>query len=105
MAKHNMTSLERKPNKEEKIQPFDENRPFFPLSLHVSTQEIEKLGLGDANVKDELVLIAKVRVTSVSISERDGGKKFEHMELTLIEGEVSKPKKDAAKLLFGKDDK
>ncbi len=98
-----MVDLKRKPEKDSAV--VDAPREdFFPLSLHLGEQEISKLGVSGASLGDEMVLVATVRVTSLSANEREGGKKFEHMTLDLTEGEIKAPKKDQANILFGKKD-
>lgn len=110
MAKHKMVSLQRTAAESKKDNSDfvgEENKPHFPLSLHLRTAEIDKLGLSGVQVGEEHELVAKVRVTSVSINQRDGSKKRESLELTLIEGEINSdhgpdPQKQA-KTLFGED--
>lgn len=87
MAKHNMVSLKRAPSKDQDSLEVAESS--FPLSLYVNEPEIKKLGLSDFKVGEEYELIAKVKVTSVSIHEREGEKIDRHVELTLLEAEVN----------------
>lgn len=86
MAKHNMVSLKRAPSKDNSLEIKE---PHFPLSLFVSGPEIEKLGLGGIEIGEEHELIAQVKVTSVSVSQREGSDKHESVELTLLAGEVN----------------
>ena len=103
MAQH-LTSLKRTPDKSRHDELTEQSKPFFPLSWHVSTEEIEKLGLSGKELGDELMLVAKVRVTGISANEQEGSEKFESMTLDLIEGAIEAPKKDQASILFGKKD-
>ena len=101
MTQH-LTSLKRSPDKDGDTEVPSED--FFPLSLHLGEEEITKLGMSGKNIGDEMMLLAKVHVTSISASERPSGRKFESMTLNLIEGIVETPKKDQASILFGKKD-
>ena len=100
-----MADLKRTPKKQKDLEAKFKEGPredFFPLSLHVSSEEIAKLGLSGAEVGDERMLAAKVKVTSASVNQREGSTKNESMTLTLIKGEVSdiKPVKSQAERLF-----
>ena len=55
-----------------------EEKDHFPASLYISNDEIEKMGLSGAEVGDEKMLMAKVQVTSVSISWQGGSDKCEN---------------------------
>lgn len=108
MAEHKMASLERKPSETKDAGLLEEATPekksFFPLSLHVSGPEIEKLRLSGVEVGEEHKLHAMVKVTSVSVSQRDGSEKREHVELTLLAGEIDSAhgkEDDKAKKMFG----
>lgn len=105
MAKHNMVSLKRtaaENKKDDKVSMSD--RDPFPLSLFISGPEIKKLGLSGFKIGEEHELIAKVKVTSVSLDQSEGGKRRESVTLTLIEGEVNsdhgRSNEDSAKILF-----
>ena len=108
MAKHEMVSLKRTAEESKKDGDFPESpsKDFFPLSLFLNGPEIKKLGLSKFQVGEEHELVAKVKVTSVSVSENSGSKKRESITLTLIEGEVNsahgKSSEDQAKILFDK---
>lgn len=88
MAKDNMVSLQGKRGSEE-IGAESKDEPFFPLSLWVNDPEIQKLGLQDAEVGEEHELVAKVKITSVSVDESEGSPKRTSVTLTLLEGEVN----------------
>ena len=99
-----MVSLKQTPKeRKDGLKDAEVSEDQFPISLWLHTEEIAKLKLNDVAIKDEMMLTAKVRVTSISASEREKGDKMEHMTLTLVEGEVAKPVADKAKVLFGKD--
>ena len=87
MALHNMVSLERPASESHEVAEAPKE-PSFPLSLYVTTPEIEKLGLSKAQIGEEHDLIARVKVTSVSVDEREGDEKHESVMLTLLAGEV-----------------
>lgn len=99
----NMVSLKRTPTERKKdsdiLSPSDGS--FFPLTLHISDTEVDKLGLSQAQVGEKMMLTAEVKVTSVSASEREGSNKREHVTLTLMQGSVHKAGKRTADVLFG----
>ena len=88
MALHNMVSLERPASKSESAVE-EPQEPSFPLSLFISGPEIEKLGLSNVKIGEEHDLIARVKVTSVSVDEREGDEKHQSVTLTLLAGEVN----------------
>ena len=104
MAEH-LPSLKAKPSSSRgslATEAPDPPQDFFPVSTHVSDEQVAAMALGDVNVGDERMLMAMVRVTSVSEHESSEGK-TKSVSLDLIEGTTT-PKaaqKDAAKLLFG----
>ncbi|MEE9598143.1 MAG: hypothetical protein V3V96_15335 [Acidiferrobacterales bacterium] len=102
---HNLPSLERKREKAEQptLVNADEG-PFFPLSLYVHDDEIAAMGLETAQLGEERMLLAKVRVTSISAHETEGKKKRGNVDISLLEGTTTAlPKeKDRADILFDK---
>ena len=78
---------------------------FYPVGLYVGNDELEAMQLGNVQLGDERLLMAVVRVTSVSAHESSGGKD-KSVSLDLIEG-TTQPKpqatseEDKAKALFG----
>ena len=87
MAQHNMVSLERPASKSESaVEELEESS--FPLSLFISDPEIEKLGLSSVKIGEEHDLIARVKVTGVSVDEREGSERHQSVTLTLLAGEV-----------------
>ncbi|MCH8816090.1 MAG: hypothetical protein IH957_13560 [Chloroflexi bacterium] len=91
MAEHKMTNLQRTPAEDKKEMPSldgDRKKPYFPLSLYVHGPEIAKLGLEGVQVGEEHDLVAKVKVTGVSITDREGSEKRESVDLTLVEGAI-----------------
>ena len=104
MADH-LPSLKRTPSKSAHDTLVEPSEPFFPLSLHVGTDEIAAMKVAGVKIGEERMLLARVRVTSISENEREGGEKFGHVELSLVEGTTSAvpEKKDQAEVLFGKD--
>ena len=87
MAQHNMVSLERPASKSDAVAE-ELKEPSFPLSLFVDTPELEKLGLQKVEIGEEHDLIARVKVTGVSVDEREGSEKHRSVTLTLLAGEV-----------------
>ena len=104
MADH-LPSLKRAPSKKSSLAAEVSSESEFPLSLYVSTEEITVLGLQSVKLGEERMLIAKVRVTSLSENESEGEDKYQSVGLSLVEGTTSEitSKKDAAELLFGKE--
>lgn len=75
---------------------------FFPLSLYLGSEEIQKLKLSGASLNDEMMLVARVRVTSVSTRDDENGK-TEDMRLVLTEGRIEKQSKSLAERIFGSE--
>ncbi len=104
MAKHEMVDLKRAPLKEEQAEVAADGatEPFFPVSLHISTPEVEKLGLSDFEVGEEHDLVAKVKVTAVSIDTNEDDKRAS-VTLTFLAAEVFSDhgEDERAKKLFG----
>ena len=74
---------------------------YYPLTLYLDKKEIDKLGLAGCKVSDEKMLLAKVRVTSVSSGEHEGGESYSSMTLTLIEAGIEAESKSAESTLYG----
>jgi len=68
--------------------PYEEE---YTMKLHLNEKEIEKLNLASGQVGDKLDLSAKVKITSVNISDKGETDKRESMTLTFIEADVKKP--------------
>ena len=98
-----MVSLKRTPKKGKTELGFIEDDKF-PVSLHISNEELTKLSLGDKDVGDMVTLTLKMKITSKSEDERIGDKKHTSMRLEAHEGEVVEKKagKSQAETLFGK---
>ena len=62
--------------------------------------EIERLGTEGMGLGDESLLVATVRVVSVSSREDEGGK-TSSMRLILTEGTIENPSKSQAEKIFG----
>jgi hypothetical protein len=97
-----LVSLKSKPSDDEPFLGGDRER--FP-TLFLSDSEVEALGLTDAKVGDTLRLVANVKVTSTSMSEREEGETSRSVHLDLMEGATDQmPESDEnmrASLLFG----
>lgn len=101
MAEH-LKSLKRKRENAGDLDSPDED--FFPLSLFLSEEEIETLGVGNMELGNEREMVFIARATSISSNEREGGKKRSNMELTLVEGASLGSSKSQAERLFGGND-
>ena len=75
---------------------------YYPHSLYLCEEDIEKLNLEGATLGTERTLVARVRVTAVSSGEEEGGKKYSSMTLVLVEGDISGGNSLAEKLFGGK---
>lgn len=104
-----MVSMKRTPSrlKDKDTVVSREPEDYYPLTLYLDKQEIEKLGLTGANVKDEFMLSCKVCVTSLSMHQSEGsGEAHSSMTLTVREAEVEGDKPDSkADKIFGKSSK
>lgn len=108
MAEH-LPSLLRVEKPDAQPDPSEEPTKFFPVGMHISTEEMEAMALNDAKIGEERILTGLVRVTSVSAHESIGGKARKSVSLDMIEGTTApKPTKtseeDRAKTLFGGDE-
>lgn len=78
---------------------------FFPVSLYINDEQVEAMKLGGVELGEERMLVAMVRVTSLSMHEGESGK-TKTVNLDLIEG-VTSPKskstseEEKATALFG----
>lgn len=78
------------------------NDEIYPLCLYVSDAEVEKLGLEKAQVGDEMIMISRVKVTSVSKNERANDPSHYTVNLEFLEAELKKApaEKSAADRLY-----
>lgn len=87
------------------VSPAESDGPRYPygLTLHLSNETIEKLGLaGLPDVGAKLMLEATVAVASASEHQRQGGEKHRSLELQITEMAVTpKADTDVAGMLFG----
>ena len=100
MAKHKLVSLKRKRDSTH-AESLEEREPFFPHSMFLDNEDIEKLGVGNAKLGDEFPFLSTVRVTSVSESDSEGSGKDRRIELAIIEGELTVPPRPRAERIFG----
>lgn len=98
MADH-LTSLKRKHSSDAAVSVSGED--FFPHTMYLNDEEIQKLGVGSLELGDEREFIAVVRVTSVSSREDDEDGKTRDMTLTIIEGEISSSTRSRSERIFG----
>lgn len=92
-----MTSLKQKYSETYPSPSGSDDDEYFP-SLHLEGKKLDELGVGSARVGDEMIMVATVRVSSMS--ESKGGSRS--MSFEIIEAEI-KPKDkqaDAASVLF-----
>ncbi len=102
MAEH-LVSLERKASADAEV-PSEES--FFPHSMFLDNEDIEKLGAGSAKLGDEFPMAVMVRVTSVSSNESEGSDgRHDSVTLSFLEGALGPPSgKSKADRIFGGDD-
>ena len=99
MAEHKKVSLKRKRNSDHAVEADDED--FFPHSLFLDDEDIEKLSVGSPELGDEFQFLSTVRVTSIS-SDEDEAEKRSNITLTITEGELNKQQtKSVAERMFG----
>lgn len=103
MAKHKKVSLKRKHNSDQgPVEASDE--AFFPHTLFLDDEDIEKLSVGSPELGNEFQFQATARVTSIS-SDEDEAEKRRSVTLTLVEGELEKRQtKSQAERMFGGGD-
>lgn len=100
-----MVDLKRRPEDPEDKKFFrdpDEPEAYYPLTMYLDDVEIEKLGVGEANVGDVLMLTCKVKVISKSQYESDSSPSTKSMSLAVTEAAASKAEgRSQADRLFG----
>lgn len=102
MARHRLVSLKRTRDLDELASPLTEDKDFFPHTLFLNEEEIEKLGIGDLEIGTERMFNTMVRVVSKSESENEDEGARRDMTLAIVKGEVST--KSRAERVFGDDD-
>lgn len=93
-----LTDMGRKFDEASVVTPDDET--YYP-SLYLDQKQMKALGLSRASVGDEMQMIARVRVRSISDSVRGGGS----IDMEILEagfGEMPTGK-DRATILYGND--
>ena len=83
-----------------------DDKPFFPVSMHLGTEEIKKLGLQDATIGDKQTVITHTVVNSISASSDVGEEEVtRHMTLdvmeAIVEGDTPRSEEERASILFG----
>lgn len=76
---------------------------YFPVSLYLGTEEIEKLGLEDAEMGDERMLVARVRASEVSrreVADSDGIERSLTLEFVEAATEDVPAKKSVATRMY-----
>ncbi len=91
-----MASL--KESYKDRVEPAGVDTDEYYPTLYLSEPQLDAMGLNNERVGVEMVLIAKVRVASVS----DNKNGVRSMSLELLEGEMkqAETKPDAASVLF-----
>ncbi len=78
---------------------------YYPVSMHLGSDEVKKLGLADADVGDEFVMVARVKVSSVSMSKYgEGSESYHNVGLDIVSAEINAPKSSESELaskIFG----
>lgn len=72
---------------------------YYP-SLYLDEKQVKALGLQNARVGTDMILVAKIHVTSLSESER-GGKKTHSVSVELREARTEAVETDHEKALYG----
>ena len=87
----------------EKTDPCGYDPEIYPVSMYLSDDEVEKLGLEKAEVGKEMLMAATVKVTSISRNEHAKDKKRHSATLTVMEAELKeKPaSRTKAEVMFG----
>lgn len=78
----------------------NESDVYYP-SMYIDGDQVTALGLDKAKVGGEMMMVAKVRVSSLSKHESNGGKVRQSASLEVLEMAVERDTKDQAKTLFG----
>ena len=89
-----MPSLERKHGESDMAmaQPSSKKESYYPHHMYLDGVDVEKLDLGGSKVGDELIMSVTAKVSSMSVSANEGGKKRMSMTLTLTEAYPEGPK-------------
>lgn len=104
-----MVSLKREPKDDEEGGESGTCSPCwdhetYPVSLHVSNEEFDKLKLGGKKIGDEYELTLKVRITSMSSNQYQEDGKTETRSsatLTALEADVEEDRAPVSERLFG----
>ena len=98
-----LKSLKRERSEQEMEEGMPE-REEFPTRMFLMDEEVQALGLEDAEVGDEKLLTARVKVQEVSARESEEDGKKRHVQLVLTEGAVEdegNTESDTAERMFG----
>ena len=103
-----LISMKRKPSERDDDAPVmaSDDRNDFPLTIHLGSFEVEKLGLSGIELGDERTMVADVKVTSMSSHQSEGDdEKNENVTLSVRSAAVTSTKvgKSQAERLFGND--
>lgn len=99
MADH-MVSLARK-SQSDAPTLLSEDKPYYSHTMYLDKDEIEKLGIGGVKIGDDLMMMAHVKVVSISIHEEEGDEDRKNIDLSIRKAELKPVPTDAASKLFG----
>lgn len=68
-------------------------KEYYPHSLYLHGEDVEKLDLDNAKVGQEMLLTARVAVVGVSMSQNDRGRNSKSVTLEIREAGVEAPKR------------
>ena len=92
-----MTLVSMKTSKKEDDSAALVSRDPYPLTIYLGSEEVDKLKLAGAEVGDEMMLVAKIKVTSVSSSETLNDDAQRSVTLSVLEAGVEAPSSDGEK--------
>jgi hypothetical protein len=99
-----MISMKQKPEREEAPGEIEYEEPMYPygLCLHLSQDEMEKLGITTLpSVGTEMTITAKVFVKGTSAYETQGGKDMQITDMEIGASENAPTAERSATLLYG----
>lgn len=99
-----LSAADKKARETELTKPYEPDPYPWGLSIDLDTTTLDKLGVKDLSVGQELELVAKVRVRSASSSEYEGGESNRSACLQITDMALSFPSQGpgAADVLYGK---
>lgn len=86
-------------------QPEDRPRYPFGLSLFLGDEEMQKLNAGDLSVGEEVMVVAKARVSGVNAREEADGEMDRTADLQITDMQIQRPQMADAEKMFGGNNK